>query len=250
MMYWLIKNVFLGPFLKLFYRPKARGLENIPADGPVILASNHVSFMDSMFIPLVIRRKVVFLGKADYFSSAKTSWFFKAAGVIPVRREGGSASEAAIQAGVRELKNGHVVGIYPEGTRSPDGRLYRGKTGVSRMALLAKCPIVPIAVFGTRELQPVGRRFPKLSGRVEVHFGKPLSFERFSGQEADRFVLRSVTDEVMYEIMMLSGQEYVDEYAAKVKAQLAEAQAPGPQEAPSPPVDGATERTEEPARTS
>src|SRR5437867_2473712 len=140
---------------------------------------------------------------------------------LPVRREGGSASEAAIQAGVRELKNGHVVGIYPEGTRSPDGRLFRGKTGVARMALLAKAPIVPIAVFGTRELQPIGKRFPKLSGRVEVHFGKPLPFDRFYGQEADRFVLRSITDEVMYEIMMISGQEYVDEYASKVKAQQA-----------------------------
>jgi 1-acyl-sn-glycerol-3-phosphate acyltransferase len=222
-MYWLLKHIFLGPFLRVLYRPKARGLENVPGDGPVILASNHVSFMDSMFIPLVVKRKVVFLGKADYFTNAKTAWFFRAAGVIPVRREGGSASEAAIQAGVRELKDGNIVGIYPEGTRSPDGRLYRGKTGVARMALLAKCPIVPIAVFGTRELQPIGRRFPKLSGRIEVHFGKPLSFERFSGQEADRFVLRSVTDEVLYEIMMLSGQEYVDEYASKVKAQLAEA---------------------------
>jgi 1-acyl-sn-glycerol-3-phosphate acyltransferase len=227
-MYWLLKQIFLGPFLRIMYRPKARGLENLPAEGPVVLASNHVSFIDSMFIPLVIKRKVVFLGKADYFTSAKTAWFFKAAGVIPVRREGGSASEAAIQAGVGELKNGHVVGIYPEGTRSPDGRLYRGKTGVARMALLAQAPIVPIAVFGTRELQPIGKRFPKLSGRVEVQFGKPLSFERFYGQEADRFVLRSITDEVMYEIMMLSGQEYVDEYASKVKAQQAEAAAAAP----------------------
>src|SRR5947209_63231 len=226
-MYWLIKNVFLGPFLRLLYRPKAKGLENIPGDGPVILASNHVSFMDSMFIPLVIKRKVVFLGKADYFTSAKTAWFFRAAGVIPVRREGGSASEAAIQAGVRELKTGHLVGIYPEGTRSPDGRLYRGKTGVARMALLAKCPIVPVATFGTRELQPIGKRMPKLSGRVEVHFGKPLSFDRFFGHETDRFVLRSITDEVMYEIMMLSGQEYVDEYASKVKAQQADARDDG-----------------------
>ena len=218
-MYWLLKHVFLGPFLRLLYRPRARGLENVPGDGPVILASNHVSFIDSMFIPLLVKRKVVFLGKADYFTNAKTAWFFKAAGVIPIRREGGSASEAAIQAGVRELQAGNLVGIYPEGTRSPDGRLYRGKTGVARMALLAKCPVVPVSVFGTRELQPIGKRFPKLSGRIEVRFGRPLSFERFSGQETDRFVLRSITDEVMYEIMMLSGQEYVDEYASKVKAE-------------------------------
>jgi len=217
-MYWLLKNVLLGPLLRLLYRPKATGLENIPADGPVILACNHQSFIDSFFVPLVVKRQVVFLGKADYFSTRRTAWFFKAAGVIPVRREGGSASEAAIQAGVRELRNGHLVGIYPEGTRSPDGRLYRGKTGVARMALLARCPVVPVASFGTRELQPIGKKMPKLSGRIEVQFGKPLSFERFYGQEADRFVLRSITDEVMYEIMMLSGQEYVEEYAAKVKA--------------------------------
>jgi 1-acyl-sn-glycerol-3-phosphate acyltransferase len=223
LMYWLLKNVFLGPLLRLLYRPRAKGLENVPVEGPVILAANHLSFIDSMFIPLLVKRKVVFLGKADYFTSARTAWFFKAAGVIPVRREGGSASEAAIQAGVRELDNGHVVGIYPEGTRSPDGKLYRGKTGVARMALLAKCPIVPVATFGTRELQPIGKKMPKLSGRIEVHFGKPLAFDRFYGQEADRFVLRSITDEVMYEIMMLSGQEYVDEYASKVKAQQAEA---------------------------
>ena len=221
MMYWLLKNVFLGPLLRLLYRPKAKGVENVPTDGPFILAVNHQSFIDSFFVPLVVKRRVVFLGKADYFTSARTSWFMKAAGVIPIRREGGSASEAAIQAGVRELRAGHVVGIYPEGTRSPDGRLYRGKTGVARMSLLARCPIVPVAVFGSRELQPIGRKTPKLSGRVEVQFGKALSFERFYGQEADRFVLRSVTDEVMYEIMMLSGQEYVDEYAAKVKAQEA-----------------------------
>jgi 1-acyl-sn-glycerol-3-phosphate acyltransferase len=221
MFYWVMKHIVLGPLLRLLYRPRAKGLENIPKEGPVILAANHLSFIDSLFIPLAIKRKVVFLGKADYFTSAKTSWFFKAAGVIPVRREGGSASEAAIQAGVRELQAGHVVGIYPEGTRSPDGKLYRGKTGVARMALLAQCPIVPVATFGTRDLQPIGRKMPKLSGRVEVHFGKPLRFDRYYGQETDRFVLRSITDEVMYEIMMISGQEYVDEYASKVKADAA-----------------------------
>ena len=221
MMYWLLKNVILGPLLRLLYRPRTKGLENLPVEGPVILACNHQSFMDSMFVPLVVKRPVVFLGKADYFRNKRTAWFFKAAGVIPVKREGGSASEAAIQAGVRELRNGHVVGIYPEGTRSPDGRLYRGKTGVTRMALLARCPIVPVSVSGTRELQPIGKKMPKLSGRIEVQFGRPLSFDRFYGQEADRFVLRSITDEVMYEIMMLSGQEYVDEYASKVKADQA-----------------------------
>src|SRR3954470_5511799 len=221
MFYWLIKHVFLGPLLKVLYRPKARGLENMPADGPVIFAANHVSFMDSLFIPLVLKRRVVYLGKSDYFDSAKTRWFFKMVNVIPVKRDGGTAGEAAIRAGARELRKGLVVGIYPEGTRSPDGRLYRGKTGVARMALLANAPVVPVGVFGTRDLQPPDRKMPKLSGRVQVVFGKPLSFERFAGQERDRFVLRSVTDEILYEIMMITGQEYVDEYASRVKGDLA-----------------------------
>ncbi len=163
----------------------------------------------------MVKRRVVFLGKADYFASPKTRWFFRSVNVIPVKREGGSASEAAIQAGVRELHDGQVVGIYPEGTRSPDGRLYRGKTGVARMALLARCPVIPVALFGTREIQPLDRKIPHLRGTVEVVFGKPLRFDRYAGQEADRFVLRSVTDEIMYEIMLLSGQEYVDEYASR-----------------------------------
>jgi 1-acyl-sn-glycerol-3-phosphate acyltransferase len=228
MFYWLVKHVFLGPLLKLLYRPMARGLENVPADGPVILAANHVSFMDSLFIPLVLKRRVVYLGKSDYFDSAKTRWFFKLVNVIPVKRDGGTAGEAAIRAGVRELKKGAMVGIYPEGTRSPDGRLYRGKTGVARMSLLAECPVIPVGVFGTRELQPPEKRMPKLTGRVQVVFGKPLSFERFAGQDRDRFVLRSATDEILYEIMMITGQEYVDEYAARVKARMAKAESGGP----------------------
>jgi 1-acyl-sn-glycerol-3-phosphate acyltransferase len=227
MFYWLMKHIFLGPLLRLVYRPKARGLENIPDEGPMILAANHVSFMDSLFIPLMVKRRVVFLGKADYFSSPKTRWFFKAVNVIPVKREGGTAGEAAIQAGVRELREGRVVGIYPEGTRSPDGRLYRGKTGVARMALLANCPVIPVAVLGTRDIQPPEKRMPGFRGRVEVVYGQPLRFDRFRGKDRDRFVLRSATDEVMYEIMMLSGQEYVDEYASRVKARMSEqAQAP------------------------
>ena len=239
-----MKHVLLGPVLRLLYRPKARGLENVPTEGPVILAANHVSFMDSLFIPLVLKRRVVFLGKSDYFDKAKTRWFFKAANVIPVRRDGGTAGEAAIQAGVRELQKGLAVGIYPEGTRSPDGRLYRGKTGVARMALLAGAPVVPVGVLGTRELQPPDQRMPKLSGRVQVVFGKPLSFDRFAGQDRDRFVLRSATDEILYEIMMLTGQEYVDEYASRVKAESARSKADQPSAPqpppPEPPTDDAT----------
>jgi 1-acyl-sn-glycerol-3-phosphate acyltransferase len=217
--YFMMKYVLLGPILRLLYRPRAIGLEHIP-DGPAILAANHQSFLDDLLLPLVIpRRKVVFLAKADYFDKWYLRWFFKGANVIPVRRENSSASQAALDAGVGALREGGLVGIFPEGTRSPDGRLYRGKTGVARMALEARVPIVPVAIVGTFEALPYDRRIPR-SGRVEVRFGKPLTFERHYDSGADRFVLRSVTDEVMYEIMLLSGQEYVDEYGSKMKVQI------------------------------
>jgi 1-acyl-sn-glycerol-3-phosphate acyltransferase len=221
MFYHLMKYVLLGPLLRLIYRPRARGLENIPRSGGFILAANHISFVDSLFMPLVCPRPVVFLGKSDYFKSWRTRWFFKAVNVIPVQREGGSAGEAAILAGIQALREGKVVGIYPEGTRSPDGRLYRGKTGVARMALEAQVPVIPVSIRGTDEVMPLDAKAPRLSGRVRVEFGKPLVFDRYYDRPKDRFVLRSVTDEIMYEIMMLTGQEYVDEYASKIKAHLA-----------------------------
>lgn len=218
MFYWLLQHILGGPFMRMMYRPRAEGIENIPGDGPVILASNHFSFIDSLFIPLLLARPVVFLGKSDYFEKRSTRWFFKWLKVIPVKRENPRASETALAAGVEVLRGGGVIGIYPEGTRSPDGRLYRGKTGVARLALEARCPVVPVVVFGTRDLQPPGKRRPKLTGRVRIVYGKPLRFDRYDGKERDRFALRSVTDEIMYEIMSLGGQEYVDEYAARAKA--------------------------------
>ena len=233
MFYWLLQRVLGGPFMRMMYRPRAEGIENIPGDGPVILASNHLSFIDSLFIPLLLARPVVFLGKSDYFEKRSTRWFFKWLKVIPVKRENARASESALAAGVEVLRDGGVIGIYPEGTRSPDGRLYRGKTGVARLALEAACPVVPVVVFGTRDLQPPGRRRPKLSGRVRIVYGAPLRFDRYDGKERDRFALRSVTDEIMYEIMALSGQEYVDEYASRVKRAASEAA--GQLAAPPPP---------------
>jgi 1-acyl-sn-glycerol-3-phosphate acyltransferase len=232
--YWTMKYVVLGPMLRGIYRPRARGLETIPAEGPVILASNHRSFVDSLFVPLLVPRPVVFLGKADYFDSWRTRWFFQAVNVIPVRREGGSASEAAILAGIGALKQGWVIGIYPEGTRSPDGRLYRGKTGVARMALEAHASVVPIAVEGTDDIMPLDAKVPSVRGRPTVTYGKPLTFARYYDRPKDRFVLRSVTDEIMYEIMMLSGQEYVDEYASKVKEQLKSERAASEEPVPEP----------------
>ena len=221
-----MKHVVLGPPLRGIYRPKAKGVENIPETGGAILAANHLSFVDSLFMPLMAPRDVVFLGKADYFDSWRTAWFFKAVNVIPVRREGGSAGEAAILAGIRALREGRVVGIYPEGTRSPDARLYRGKTGVARMALEAQAPVIPVGIFGTPEIMPLDKKMPRLKGQPTIVYGKPLSFDRYYDRPTDRFVLRSVTDEIMYEIMMITGQEYVDEYASKVKKQLAAAEKP------------------------
>jgi 1-acyl-sn-glycerol-3-phosphate acyltransferase len=247
MFYWILKHLLVGPFLRLVYRPKATGLENVPETGPAILAANHLSFVDSLFIPVLLKRKVVFLGKSDYFDSWRTRWFVRSVGVIPVRREGGAASEAAIRAGIKVLHEGHIVAIYPEGTRSPDGRLYRGKTGMARMALEAQAPVIPVSVKGTDRVMPIGARVPRLGGRVEITYGAPLTFEQYYDRPKDRFVLRSVTDEIMYEIMMLSDQEYMDEYASKVKKDLATppaaasaearpeaAREPAPSESPTP----------------
>src|SRR5438309_3092088 len=223
MFWWLMKNVLLGPLLRLFFHPTAEGLENVPTEGGAILAGNHQSFLDDVLLPLVIPgRKVVFLGKAEYFEKWYLRWFFKGAGMIPIRRGGGSAAEAALDTAVEALRDGKLIGIFPEGTRSPDGKLYRGKTGVARMALEAGVPVIPIAMINTDVVQPTGKVIPRL-GRVGVKVGAPLDFSRYAGMEGDRFVLRSVTDEIMYELMQLSGQEYVDTYATKAKADIAEA---------------------------
>jgi 1-acyl-sn-glycerol-3-phosphate acyltransferase len=219
--YWFLKKVILGPVLRLLFRPYVLGLEHVPEDGAVIFASNHLSFSDSFFFPLVVPRRITFLAKADYFTGKGikgwlTAKFFRGAGQLPVDRSGGRASEAALRTGLRVLAKGEALGIYPEGTRSPDGRLYRGKTGVARMALEAHVPVIPVVMVGTDEIQPPGQKVPKV-GRVGVKIGKPLDFARYEGMEGDRFVLRSITDEIMYELMELSGQEYVDMYASAAK---------------------------------
>jgi 1-acyl-sn-glycerol-3-phosphate acyltransferase len=222
--YWVLKTVVLGPILKLLFRPWVEGEENIPEDGPAILASNHLSFSDSIFLPLVIERRVTFLAKADYFTGRglkgrATAAFFKGVGQLPIDRSGGRAGEAALRSGLKVLRRGEVLGIYPEGTRSPDGRLYRGRTGVARMALEAGCPVLPVAMIGTDKAQPTGKVVPKIM-RIGIRIGKPLDFSRYEGMEDDRFVLRSVTDEIMYELMLLSGQEYVDMYATSMKDRI------------------------------
>ncbi|MQA80908.1 MAG: 1-acyl-sn-glycerol-3-phosphate acyltransferase [Streptosporangiales bacterium] len=199
-------------------------MDNVPDEGPVIIASNHQSFSDSVFLPFLVPRKMTFLAKSDYFTGRgikgrATAAFFRGIGQLPVDRAGGRASEAALRAGLKVLHQGDVLGIYPEGTRSPDGRLYRGHTGVARMAIEGNAPVVPCAIFGTREAQPPGKNLPKVVP-VSVRFGEPLDFSRYEGMGNDRYVLRAMTDEVMYAIMKLSGQEYVDRYANTVKNEL------------------------------
>lgn len=214
-----------SPILKGVYKPWIRGKEHIPLEGPAILASNHNAVWDSIFLPALIDREVVFMGKADYFSGkgAKgwaTKNFMKAVGTIPVDRTGGKASQAALQAGLDRLAAGELFGIYPEGTRSPDGRLYRGKTGVARLALESGAPVLPVAMIGTHAAQPIGQKVPSRTN-IGVVIGQPLDFSRYRALAKDRYVLRAVTDEIMYNLMLLSGQEYVDRYAADVKAELA-----------------------------
>ncbi|MET3811190.1 1-acyl-sn-glycerol-3-phosphate acyltransferase [Arthrobacter sp. UYEF3] len=220
-----MKTFVLGPVLKLLFRPWVKGLDNVPADGAAILASNHLSFSDSIFMPLMVPRPVVFLAKSEYFTGTGikgklTAGFFRLTNQLPMDRSGGAASATSLNAGMDVLKNGSLLGIYPEGTRSPDARLYRGKVGVARLALQARVPVIPIAMIGTDKVQPIGKRVPNIR-RIGMIFGEPLDFSRYYGMEDDRLVQRTVTDEIMNELMRLSGQDYVDEYAAVVKLRLA-----------------------------
>jgi 1-acyl-sn-glycerol-3-phosphate acyltransferase len=215
-LYRALKRV-LPPVANPYFHVDCEGLENIPATDPAVLACNHLSFIDSIVLPLNVSRPVYFLGKADYWDSWKTRWFFQGTGVVPIRRGGGAASDNALKTGVEILSSGELLGIYPEGTRSPDGRLYRGKTGPARIALEAGVPIIPCAVHGTNEAMPTGTYRPRRAS-ITVRYGRPLDLSRYYDRRDDPFVLRSATDELMYEIMMLSEQEYVDEYAAKIKS--------------------------------
>ncbi len=230
-MFYSAMKLSVGGALKLTFRPWVEGLEHVPAEGPAILASNHLSFSDSFFLPAVLDRKVTFIAKQEYFTTPGvkgrlTAAFFKGVGQLPVDRSGSrGAGEAAINAGIDVIKRGELFGIYPEGTRSPDGRLYRGKPGgLARVALATGAPVIPVAMIDTEKIQPPGKVMPKLM-RPGIRIGKPLDFSRYHGMDGDRFILRSVTDEVMYEIMKLSGQEYVDVYATAAKRQIAEAEA-------------------------
>jgi 1-acyl-sn-glycerol-3-phosphate acyltransferase len=225
MFYWFMKNLIVGPILRTAFRPWVTGHEHIPKTGGVILASNHLSFIDSVFLPLLIDRQVSFLAKSDYYTGTGfKGWiiktFMKSAGMLPIDRSGGKASEASLQTGLGVLERGEVLGIYPEGTRSPDAKLYRGRTGVARMILEGNVPVIPVAMIDTEKVMPIGKRLPKVR-RIGMVIGEPLDFSRFHGMEGDRFILRSITDEIMYELSRLSGQEYLDVYATSVKEKRA-----------------------------
>ncbi|MGW1195970.1 lysophospholipid acyltransferase family protein [Streptomyces sp. NPDC002536] len=218
----IVLKAILGLLMRVLYRPKVEGAERIPGTGPVILAGNHTTFIDSLFVSLVVKRPVYFIGKNEYVTGKGLkgrlmAWFFRSSGMVPVDRDGGNGGVAALMTGRRILDEGKVFGIYPEGTRSPDGRLYRGRTGIARLTLMTGAPVVPFAMIGTEKVQPSGKGMPRIA-RVTVRFGEPLDFSRYEGMDRDRYVLRAVTDEVMSEVMRLSGQEYVDMYATKARA--------------------------------
>ncbi|GAA2799753.1 lysophospholipid acyltransferase family protein [Saccharopolyspora taberi] len=227
MLYWVMKHILLGPLMKLFCRPAVTGVEHVPATGGAILVSNHLAVADSFYMPLMMPRRVTFLAKREYFTGRGIKgkfkkYFFSGVGQVPIDRSSGAAAQAALDTGVRLLREGKLLGIYPEGTRSPDGRLYKGKTGVARMALEAGVQVIPIAMFGTDKVNPIGSKMWR-PHKVRIVVGEPLDFSRYEGLAGDRFVERSITDEIMYALMELSGQEYVDIYAAKAKDDLAAA---------------------------
>ncbi|NHI16629.1 1-acyl-sn-glycerol-3-phosphate acyltransferase [Microbacterium excoecariae] len=226
MIYWILKYLVIGPVLKAIFRPWITGADHIPSQGAAILASNHLSVMDSIFLPLMIDRPMSFLAKAEYFTGRglkgwATKWFMTGTGQIPIDRSGGSASEAALNTALQVIGRGDLLGIYPEGTRSPDGRLYKGRTGLARMALVAKVPVIPVVMVDTDTMMPIGATVPRIM-RVGMIIGEPLDFSRYEGLEDDRFVLRSVTDEIMVALQQLGGQEYVDDYASAHRARAEE----------------------------
>jgi 1-acyl-sn-glycerol-3-phosphate acyltransferase len=220
-LYWLMKWVFLGPLMRLAFRPEVRGAENLPRSGGALVASNHLAVLDSFVLPLMVPRRMAFPAKSEYFTTPGVvgtlqRWFFRGMGQVPSERGNGRAARAALDTGIGVLREGRLFGIYPEGTRSPDGRLYKGRTGVARMALEARVPVVPVAMVGTDRANPVGSRFWR-PVKIRIVIGRPLDFSRYFDIADDRQVERAITDEVMYALMELSGQEYVDVYATKAK---------------------------------
>ena len=232
-----VAKALLTPVFRASWKFDLQGLDNIPATGGAILCPNHTSVLDSFFVPALLPRRVTYVGKAEYMDSWKTKHIFPALGMIPIDREGGDAAERALAAAERVLRKGELFGIYPEGTRSRDGRLYRGHTGPARLALRAEVPIIPIGISGARDVMPPDAKFPKLRLPVTIRFGEPITIDRYLGRAQDHLVLRQIIDDVMYAIRELSGQDYVNEYAAKKKSQT---HAPAVVDVTDAPVNGSS----------
>ena len=217
MVYWGLKAI-LWPVFRLLFRWRIEGREHVPSSGPAVIAANHQSFCDSLFLPLAIRRRVTFLAKAEYFDAKRTAWFFRAAGQIPIQREGGDASARALATARGLLQEGHLIALYPEGTRSTDDKVHRGRTGVARLALECGVPVIPVGISGTDRIQPRGSRWFRPFRPVRVSFGPPMTFgspalvDTETGRTSNER-LRSFTDELMAEISRLAGRPYVDEPA-------------------------------------
>jgi 1-acyl-sn-glycerol-3-phosphate acyltransferase len=227
MLYWIMKYVLLGPLMRLAFRPRVEGAANLPRHGGALVASNHLAVLDSFVLPLMVPRRMAFPAKAEYFTQpgpvgTLKRWFFTGMGQVPIERGNGRAARAALDTGIGVLREGRLFGIYPEGTRSPDGRLYKGRTGVARMALEAGVPVVPVAMIGTDRANPVGSRYWR-PHRIGIRIGAPLDFSRYHDITDDRQVERAITDEIMDAVRVLSEQEYVDVYASTMKDKAAEA---------------------------
>ena len=203
------------PAAKWLWKFQLEGFDRLPAEGPAILCANHVSFLDSAFLMLHVPRNISFVGKAEYMDSWKTKYLFPALGMIPIDRSGGDKSTAALDAAEEVLQRGELFGIFPEGTRSRDGRLYKGRTGAARLAMKLDCPIFPVGVVGTDAIQPPDAKAPKLGGQCSITIGRPIRPERYRGRGAEHIAWRSMIDEVMYEVRELTGQQYVNLYAGQ-----------------------------------
>lgn len=203
------------PVSKRLWTFDLQGFDRLPAEGPAILCPNHVSFLDSAFLMLQVPRNISFVGKAEYMDSWKTKYLFPLMGMIPIDRGGGDKSQAALDTAEAVLRRGELFGIFPEGTRSRDGILHKGRTGAARLALKIGCPMFPVGIIGTREIQPPDAKVPKLRGQCTIKIGRPINVERYRSRGDDHMVLRQVTDELMFEIRDLTGQDYRNVYAGK-----------------------------------
>ncbi len=229
-----VARAVLSPTFNFLWDFHFAGLENVPTDGPAIFCPNHTSVLDSFFLPLALPRRITYVGKAEYMDDWKTSKLFPALGMIPIDRSGGDASERALAAATRLLDAGEYFGIYPEGTRSRTGQLFRGHTGPARLAMRTGAPLIPVGIRGSREVMPPDASVPRVFRPVSIRIGRPISVARYADRGQDRMALREITDELMFEIRTLSGQEYIDRYATRSDRALVVAHTAKVAERPAP----------------